>query len=196
MNLITRFVSFGIFLLAVAMIAPRAMGAADLWAFPETMTDPEWSFLAVPSTEEADKTSPMDGKPEMLNPTAGRKGTYFLKADPLAQISEVCMHPGNNHDSVLSWTAPRAGKAEIRATWYPGTSASEGRKVSVRVEKISVDGSTSKLKDETVNHNETTKMEEDVDVLEGDKIAFRLGNGGDGNTCDSTNFTVEILLIK
>ena len=25
------------------------------------------------STEEADKTIPMDGKPEILNPTAGRK---------------------------------------------------------------------------------------------------------------------------
>ena len=196
MNLITRFVSFGIFLLAVAMIAPRAMGAADLWAFPETMTDPEWSFLAVPSTEEADKTSPMDGKPEMLNPTAGRKGTYFLKADPLTQISDICVHPGNNHDAVLVWTATKTGKAKIKASWYPGTPASEESKVSIRVEKMSRDGGTSKLKDETFNHNKSVKMEVDVDVREGDRIAFRLGNGGDGPTCDSTNFTVEILLIK
>ena len=73
MNLMTRFVSFGIFLLAVAMIAPRAMEASDVWDFPDIMTDSEWSFLAVPSKEEADKTIPMNGKPEMLNPTAGRK---------------------------------------------------------------------------------------------------------------------------
>jgi hypothetical protein len=195
MNLITRPVSFGIFLLAVGMIAPRAMEATDVWAFPETMTDQEWSFLAVPSTEETDKASPMDGKPDMANPTGGQ-GAYFLATDPLTQIGEICTHPGNNHDAVLVWTATKTGKADIKASWFPGTSASVGSKVSVRVEKISPDGVISKLKDESVNHNESTKMEEDVDVREGDRIAFRLGNGGDGPTCDSTNFTVEILLIK
>ena len=195
MSLITRPVSFGIFLLAVGMIAPRAMASSDLWAFPETMTDPEWAFLVVPTTEETDKASLMDGKPDMANPTGGQ-GAYFLPTDPLTQIGEICTHPGNNHDAVLVWSAPRAGKADIKAAWFPGTSASVGSKVSVRVEKISPDGVISKLKDETVNHNESTKMEEHVDVLEGDKIAFRLGNGGDGNTCDSTNLNVEITLSK
>jgi hypothetical protein len=187
--------AFGFFLLLAGIMTPRAMAASDLWAFPETMTDKVWSFLAVPSTEETGNASPMDGKPGMANPT-GTQGAYFLSTDPLTQISETCIHPGNNHDAVLVWTAPRAGKAQILATWHVATSASEGNKVSVRVEKILVDGSTSKLKDETVNHNEGTKVVKDVDVLKGDKITFRLGNGGDGNSCDSTSFSAEITFAK
>ena len=68
--------------------------------------------------------------------------------------------------------------------------------MGIRVEKMSRDGGTSKLKDETFNHNKSVKMEVDVDVREGERIAFHLGNGGDRPSCDSTNFTVEILLIK